>query len=171
MKYFTFEEFEKSDTAKKLGIDNTLPKECRKNVEALVDNVLDPLREQYGKPIVVSSGYRSTELNTKIGGSRTSEHCQAAAADIIATNGNPLSELFILVLWLDLPFNQLIYEKGQWMHISYSRNGVNKRQILIYDGKSYQNVDEEYLWNIICKYPLPVVKKKDQLDYGGCNMK
>ena len=68
MRYFTFQEFERSATAIRHGIDNTIPEQAKKNIAILVDNVLDPLRSWWGKPIIVTSGYRNTELNRLVGG-------------------------------------------------------------------------------------------------------
>ena len=82
MKYFTIAEMVHSDTADRLGIPNRLPKELVFNVQALVDNVLDPLREWYGKPIPVSSGYRCPALNKAVGGVGNSYHLKGMAADL-----------------------------------------------------------------------------------------
>ena len=87
MKYFKMKEFSHSDTAVSLGIDNTIPKECVANLEHLVHCVLDPLREHWGLPIRVTSGYRCPELNDEVGGVEESWHMDGCAADITA-NGN-----------------------------------------------------------------------------------
>lgn len=171
MEYFTLKEFTKSDTATKLGIPNEPNKEQVRNIECLVESILDPLREEYGKPIVVSSGFRCKKLNHAIGGALTSQHCKGQAADIVATSNKELKRLFLLVLYLDLPFDQLIYERGQWMHVSYKEGGVNRHQILTFDGKSYYYCNDETLWNVICGEPLPIRYKKDELPYGGCSYK
>lgn len=129
MKYFSFQEFERSDTAYKHGIDNTAPESARKSIAALVDKVLDPLREAWGKPITVTSGYRCPELNKAVGGAATSQHLLGEAADI--TTGNPVDNrrLFQMVQSLRLPFDQMIDESDfTWIHISYSPR--NRRQIL-----------------------------------------
>lgn len=129
MKYFSFQEFERSDTAYKHGIDNTAPESVRRNIAALVDKVLDPLREAWGRPITVTSGYRCPELNKAVGGAATSQHLLGAAADI--TTGNPVDNrrLFQMVQSLRLPFDQMIDESDfTWIHISYSPR--NRRQIL-----------------------------------------
>lgn len=84
-KYFTVAEMVKSETADRRGIDNRLPKALICNVNGLIDNVLDPLREAYGKPITVTSGYRCEALNKAVGGSKTSEHMKGMAADIVGT--------------------------------------------------------------------------------------
>lgn len=131
MRYFTFQEFERSDTAYKLAIDNTMPEAARKNVAALVDTVLDPLREAWGGPISVSSGYRCPELNRNIkNASKTSQHMTGEAADISV--GNPVDNrrLAQKLLDLKLPFDQLINEHDwAWVHVSF-RAGYNRHEML-----------------------------------------
>lgn len=131
MKYFTFTEFERSDTAYRHGIDNTIPSEAvKRNIAALVDNVLDPLREAWGRPLTVTSGYRRAELNKAVGGSATSHHMRGMAADISTGDKVSNRRLFQLVLSLGLPFTQLIDEKGfSWVHISYDAANL-KKQVL-----------------------------------------
>ena len=136
MKYFTIKELTRSDTAIKKGIDNTAPKEAQENLTNLVDNVLDPLREAWGKPITVTSGYRCPELNRVVGGSMTSDHLKGRAADITAGSRAQNKELFMLVQKLGLSFDQLIHEKGSvkegpdWVHVSYRAEKQNRKQIL-----------------------------------------
>lgn len=136
-KYFTTAEFVRSDTADKRGIDNRLPKALVPNVQALVDNVLDPLREAYGKPVTVTSGYRCEELNRAVGGSKTSEHLGGCAADIVGTPNTREEnrKLFYLIQSLGLPFQQLIWENGDstgpdWVHVSHRSGEDNKKQVL-----------------------------------------
>ena len=86
-KYFTIAEMTRSDTADRLGIDNRLPKDLLPNVRRLIAEVLDPLREWYGKPVYINSGYRCEALNKAVGGSATSDHMKGRAADI--TGGSP----------------------------------------------------------------------------------
>lgn len=134
MKHFTIAEFVHSETADRKGIDNRLPKELLPNVRALVDKVLDPLREAYGKSILVTSGYRCPVLNKAVGGSATSQHMSGQAADITAGSRKENKRLFYLVQELGLDFDQLIWEKGNstgpdWVHVSY-REGVNRNQVL-----------------------------------------
>lgn len=133
MRYFTIGEFIRSDTAEKYGINNRLPsmKESD-NIYRLVINVLDPLREAYGKPIHVSSGYRCPLLNALVGGSSTSDHMAGCAADIQGTPRTPEEnrKLFSLIQELHLPFDQLIDEKGMsWVHVSHCAKG-NRGQVL-----------------------------------------
>lgn len=130
MKYFTVAEFVRSETADRLAIDNRLPKELLPNVQALINNVLDPLREAYGKPITINSGYRSPALNKAVKGSATSDHMKGCAADISGGSPKENKRLFYLIQELGLPFKQLIDEKNfAWVHVSY-QEGVNRKQIL-----------------------------------------
>lgn len=132
MRYFTIAELVKSETADKKAIDNILPKELLPNAQALVDNVLDPLREAYGKPITVTSGYRCPVLNKAVGGSKTSDHMNGCAADIVGTPNTPKENkrLFNLIQELKLPFDQVIDEKNfSWVHVSHRREG-NRNQVL-----------------------------------------
>lgn len=129
MKYFTIKELCKSSTATAKGIDNSPNSEIVKNLEQLIDNILDPLRERYGKPITVNSGYRCPELNKAVGGSKTSQHMKGLAADITVGSPKKNKVLFDLIKEMDLPFDQLIDEKKlSWVHVSYST--TPRKQIL-----------------------------------------
>lgn len=122
MRYFTIGEFTRSETADKYGINNRLPSIRESdNIRRLVLNVLDPLREAYGKPIHVTSGYRCPRLNALVGGSKTSDHMTGCAADIQGTPRTPAESrrLFQLIQELKLPFDQLIDEmEFVWVHVS-----------------------------------------------------
>lgn len=87
MKYFTINELTRSATAKRLGIDNTPNKSIRANLEALGENVLDPLREAWGAPIIVTSGYRCQRLNKAVGGASNSQHCFDEKTEILTESG------------------------------------------------------------------------------------
>lgn len=131
MKYFTIKELTKSQVAKQYRIDNTPNKQQIENLTALVEYILDPLREAYGKPIIVTSGFRCEELNQKINGSKTSQHKKGEAGDIRTVEDTPEEnkKLFDLILELNLPFDQLINEYNfDWIHVSYSPK--HRRQIL-----------------------------------------
>lgn len=129
MKYFTIKELCKSSSAIKHNIDNTPDEEVIKNIEQLIENVLDPLREAWGKPIIVNSGYRCPKLNKVVGGAKTSQHITGCAADITTGSKEDNKKLFDLAQQLKLPFDQLIDENDfSWIHISYSTR--NRRQIL-----------------------------------------
>ncbi|MCD8207767.1 MAG: D-Ala-D-Ala carboxypeptidase family metallohydrolase [Bacteroidales bacterium] len=133
MKYFTISELCASSTATAKKIDNTPTEEVIANLTALVDVVLDPLREAWGEPIIVNSGYRCSALNTAVGGSKTSQHMTGQAADIVPKNKTKarVKELFQKILDLGLPFDQLINESDySWVHVSYKANGTNRKQVL-----------------------------------------
>ena len=130
-KYFTINELTKSATAQRLHIDNNPTQEVKDNLNKLIDNVLDPLRELYGKPIIVNSGYRCTKLDKAIGGAKNSQHLVGQASDIRTVQNTKESnkELFDLIKNSKLPFDQLINEYDyNWVHVSYSPR--NRRQIL-----------------------------------------
>ena len=124
MKYFCIEELTASATALREGIDNR-PNKCACHLlHVLVDQLLDPIREAWGEPIVVSSGYRCKELNTLVGGVKNSHHILGCAADIIAGNRADHRKLFRLIVKMQqegrIKFTQLILEgDGRWLHISH----------------------------------------------------
>ena len=126
MKHFSIQELCKSATASSRRIDNTPSVQVVKNLTELVRNILDPLREAWGAPIRVSSGYRSTMLNRAVGGVPSSQHVKGEAADITVGSRRDNMRLFKLVQSMGLPFDQLIFEKGDravgpdWVHVSYS---------------------------------------------------
>ena len=129
MKYFTIEELCKSSTALSKGINNSPSPEIVNNLTLLVNNVLDPLREKYGKPISVNGAYRCPELNKVVGGSKTSQHMTGTAADITVGSPDSNKKLFNLIIEMNLPFDQLIDEKNfRWIHVSYSNK--HRKQIL-----------------------------------------
>lgn len=139
MKYFTIDELCKSSTAAQRGIDNTPTAEARKNLTELVERVLDPLREKWGAPITVTSGYRCPKLNAAVGGAKTSQHLLGQAADLSTGSKAKNKDLFNLLRASGLPFDQLIDEKGyQWVHVSYGPR--NRREVLRYDGRRYVRV-------------------------------
>ena len=133
-KNFTWEEFVASDTAKKHGIINQITDwDVRDNIIALVENVLQPLRDAYGKPITINSGYRCPALNKAVGGVATSQHTKGQAADCGCDD--PLA-LARLLLDLGLEFDQMgLYPT--FVHLSYKRecNGKNRGQVFY--AKSY----------------------------------
>ena len=130
MKYFTIAELCKSETAGKQGIDNRCKAEHVVTLTALVDNVLDPLREAYGKPIKINSGYRSLALNRALKSKDTSHHVRGMAADISGGSKAENKKLFNMIRSMKLPFTQLIDENNfQWVHVSYDPNDV-RMQVL-----------------------------------------
>lgn len=129
MKYFTLDELIKSSTAKRKGITNIPNSEQKKNLTLLVENILDPLREKYGQPIIVSSGFRCLELNKAVGGAISSQHVSGQAADIRSVNDTVQENKKLFELAKTLPFDQLIDEYNyDWIHVSYSPK--NRRQVL-----------------------------------------
>ena len=124
MKYFTIKELTSSATALREGIDNR-PSKCAYHLlHVLADQLLDPIREAWGEPIVVSSGYRCKELNTLVGGAQHSHHLIGCAADLIAGNRADHRRLFKLIVQMQqegrIRFTQLIAEDNyRWIHISY----------------------------------------------------
>lgn len=136
MKYFTFNELCASATAQRKGIDNTANAQVRVNLTALVSNLLDPLREKFGGPIIVTSGYRCAKLNRAVGGTSKSQHLTGQAVDIkpASNKAADMRRLFDLVQTSGLPFDQLIWEYGTktapaWVHVSFCE-GRNRRQVL-----------------------------------------
>lgn len=132
-KYFKAAEMLKSETAEKNKIQNTPSVEVEQNIEELL-GVLDSLREHYGKPIKITSGYRCTELNKLVGGSPTSAHVIGYAADL-----QPMGDTFEnfkaeVLRWLDtgVKFDQCIIERNkntQWVHFGlYNRKGQQRGQ-------------------------------------------
>ena len=130
---FTLQEMIHSNTAIAKGIVN-MPNEQQINfIRELCINVLQPIREEFGVPIRISSGFRSPRLNVAIGGSTSSQHCalRGAAADIQMDEMN--EEIFNYIKD-ELIFDQLIWEFGDgqnpdWVHVSF-HNGNNRKQIL-----------------------------------------
>jgi zinc D-Ala-D-Ala carboxypeptidase len=131
---FTLKELTKSDTATRLGLDNTPDDEALENLKTLCEMVLQPVRDHFGKSVTVNSGYRSPESNAAVGGSKTSDHCKGQAADI-EIDGLPNPEL---AQWImdNLDYTQLIlefYTQGQpnsgWVHVSYDPNNLKKQEL------------------------------------------
>lgn len=129
MKYFTIEELCNSDTADRRGIINRLPKEYLPNVQGLINHVLDPLREWYGKPIYVNSGYRCPELNKAVGGVENSFHVSGCAADIDARNYEENKKLFDYIK-NNLPFTEVGWEGGgRWIHVALVPGRENEKEV------------------------------------------
>ena len=135
---FTYEELRRSDVAERRGINNsprTKEEEKRviENLKALCMEVLQPLRDFLGKPVVISSGYRCAELNKAVGGVRNSQHMKGEAADIHVENTEHLLKIMHFIMD-ETDFDQLIWERNragtQWVHVSYKREGVNRHQVV-----------------------------------------
>ncbi len=120
MKYFTIQELTRSATATRMHIDNTPDRDTVRCLELLVNNILDPLRARYGRPIYVTSGYRCRRLNDAVGGAYNSQHILGQAADITVGSPEDNRQLYSLIRQMRLPFDQLIDEHDmQWIHVSY----------------------------------------------------
>jgi len=134
-KNFTLAEMTVSQTATRLGIDNSPSAAHKANLQRLVTELLQPIRDVLGHGISVSSGYRSPTLNTRIGGSATSAHSIGMAADINAHGYGNSRQLAIFIrdylVKNKVPFDQLILEFGDWVHIGLTnRAGQQRRQVL-----------------------------------------
>jgi hypothetical protein len=127
----------RSETAKRFGISNTPTPEHIENFKKLAENIFQPIREHFGKPIHISSGYRSLALNKLIKGSAASQHCSGEAIDIdMDGSANGITNKMIFDFIKDkLVFDQLIWEFGtsvnpDWVHVSYKSTGKQRKQIL-----------------------------------------
>ena len=145
-KNFTLDELIKSQTAQRYGINNKPTSQTHLNsLRRTATKILQPVRDHFDRPVIVSSGYRSPELNKRIGGSRTSQHCVGEAADFEIPG---LSNL-VVAKWIcyNLTYDQLILEfydgrdpNSGWIHCSVRASG-NRKQSMVYNGGKYQ------LWN------------------------
>lgn len=133
-KNFTLSEMTKSETALRHGMDNTPTQDIIGNLQALAVNVLQPARDHFARGVKVNSGYRSPDVNARVGGSRTSDHTRGMAADI-EIPGVPNHEL---AEWIkaNLPYTQLIlefYTRGVpdsgWVHVSYDPANLKKQDL------------------------------------------
>jgi hypothetical protein len=134
--HLSLSEVTRSDSAKRHGIDNTPTAEHLENFKLLADKVFEPIREHFGVPIFISSGYRSKALNAFIKGSASSQHCKGEAIDIdMDGSSNGVTNKMIFDFIKDkLDFDQLIWEFGSdknpdWVHVSYTK-GKNRKQKL-----------------------------------------
>lgn len=137
-RFFRPEEFTASATARRLQIDNSLPKELEEDAQRLLA-YLDEVRSAFGSPVRISSGYRCPALNKAVGGKDTSQHTQGLAADLQAPE---LSRLFRTVRALG-GFDQLIWEEPaphrRWVHVSVAPATRPPRgQVLRYDGRGFK---------------------------------
>lgn len=126
--HFTLEEMVFSQTAVRKGIDNTPDAVVIRNLTNLCEYILEPIRKGLARPIHISSGYRSTELNKAIKGAKTSQHIEGRAADI-SVKGMTTQELYDWIKYSGIIFDQLIQEFDSWVHISYAVNARMDRLI------------------------------------------
>lgn len=134
MKYFTMNEFQCKDGCE-------MPASAQENIKTLVEHVLDPVRERFGKPIYVNSGYRCPRHNLKVGGAVNSQHMKGEAADVRPVQGSGFTVQ-------DLA--RVIVANGRWdqmilyptfVHVSWKRNGPNRREVLRKTAGGYQRVE------------------------------
>jgi|TARA_R110000822_G_scaffold291234_1_gene413230 zinc D-Ala-D-Ala carboxypeptidase len=136
-KHFTLREFTKSQTAERKGITNEPNEDQIEAMEALCEEILEPLRSTWDKAIHINSGFRSPELCEAIGSKSTSQHCKGQAADIeIYGLSNQILAKHIEAFY---DFDQLILEcwddsdpNSGWVHISYVSNAENRKDVLTY---------------------------------------
>lgn len=135
--HLTLAEVTKSQTATRLGIDNTPTIDHMESLRAVAKKVFEPIRNHFGVPIAVTSGYRSKGLNEAIRGSRSSQHCKGQAVDIDADVYGRVTNAEIFHYIKDhIDFDQLIWEFGDdknpdWVHVSYVESNANRGEILI----------------------------------------
>lgn len=123
MKYFTIEELCKTSHK----VDNKPNEEQKANMEYLINNILDKARETLGMPIKVTSGFRSIELNKKVGGAANSQHTKGEAADLTCYDNKKLFNILKKLGGFDQLINEFNYS---WIHVSVKRNGENKNEVL-----------------------------------------
>ena len=134
-KHFELAEFTRSSTAKRAGISNMPTDAHLENIKLLCEKILEPIRVHFARPIILSSGYRSSALNRAVGGSSSSQHCSGEAADIDMDGTNVTNAQIFNYIKDNLEFDQLIWEFGtdsnpDWVHVSYESNGRQRKQIL-----------------------------------------
>ena len=152
-KHFKLEEFEKSMTATRKGIENKAGSGEIKNLTDVCYNILEPVRAKFDKPIIITSGYRSEELCEAIGSKKTSQHAKGQAVDFEIAGVSNLQ----VALWINnnCDFDQLILEywkeedndpNSGWVHCSFAE-GSNRKQILTFDGKQFTNGLPDAKWS------------------------
>ena len=129
-KYFTVNELTRSDVARQNGIENIPSQVVTLKLQQLIEQVLDPLRELWSKPLLITSGYRCTQLNRIVGGVANSQHIAGEAADLTAGSRAENRALYEMAVRSKIPYDQIILEKGGlWIHISYRRNQPRRQHL------------------------------------------
>ena len=139
-KNFVLSEITRSNTAKRLGIDNGPDKNHLRSIQRLITNLIQPMRDALG-PIRISSGYRNPNVNRAIGGSTKSQHCKGEALDLQFWKDGKIcnKEIYDWVLSSDVEFDQMINEFDfAWIHISLKKEG-NRNQVL----EAYKDEDND----------------------------
>ena len=152
-KHFKLKEITKSQIAARNGINNTPHSGDVKNLENLCYEILEPVRAKFDKPVTINSGFRSLEVNRKLGSSDSSQHTKGQAVDFEIAGIPNIKVAYWLVNNVD--FDQCILEfynpesgdeNAGWIHVSYNEKGANRKQVLTFDGKSYSNGLPEMKW-------------------------
>lgn len=169
--HFYLYEFTRSQTATRHGIANVPNETCLDNIVALCENVLEKVRKYFNFPVSISSGYRCKKLNRKVKGSSSSQHKYGEAADF-SVNGKNLKDVFNWMAFGEVPvdnesqclepqsaveFDQIIYEFGSWIHVSYKKNGKNKRQIFRADKVKKWGVTGKKLRTVYTEVRSPIL--------------
>ena len=151
-KHFKLIEFTKSMTATRKGIKNEPGAGDIKNLGDVCYEILEPVRAHFDKPVTITSGYRSEALCEAIGSKKTSQHAKGQAVDFEIANVPNIQTAY----WVqnNCDFDQLILEfynpddpAGGWVHVSYNEAGANRKQVLTYDGKKFENGLPEMKWS------------------------
>jgi len=143
-KHFKLSEFTKSQIASRHGLKNLPGAGEVKNLENVCYEILEPVRAKFEKPVLITSGFRSLEVNRILGSSDGSQHCKGQAVDF-EIGGIPNIKV---AYWIqaNCDFDQLILEYYQpdvdqsgWVHVSYNEKGANRKKVLTFDGKTYED--------------------------------
>ena len=134
-KHLELAELTRSESAKRVGISNMPTPEHVANLKKLADNVFEKIREHFGRPILISSGYRSIDLNKIIKGAQSSQHSTGEAIDIDMDGTDVTNKEIFEFIKFNVSFDQLIWEFGtdknpDWVHVSYESSGKQRKQIL-----------------------------------------
>jgi hypothetical protein len=151
-KHLDLVEVTRSESAKRNGINNQPTPEHLENFKKLAENIFEPIRNYFGVPIHVSSGYRSKALNIAIGGSLTSQHCTGEAIDIDmdGSSSDVTNKMVFDYIKDNLNFDQLIFEFGtkdapDWVHVSFESNGKQRKEILRATKKGSKTTYQPYV--------------------------
>ena len=136
---FSLEELTFSQVASRRGLNNTPSSKVKENLERLAF-FLEQVRKLFNKPILISSGYRSREVNESVGGSKTSQHCEGCAVDFNVKGMSP-DAVVRAIVDNDVPYDQVILEFDSWVHISIPtvKGSTPRKQALVIDNKGKRN--------------------------------